>query len=296
MRVFRFFKEAGSFVLYSLLRRQHPAAAAAHNEPARMLAAAAPSEVMCVALLAQASRTSPLLASGAQDGSVCLWDSSSGVLLQRLEAHEPGGRGWVMALLLARHEDGRSGLMLSASYDHTVRVWLRAADDLAGGVMSSSSYPSGLGGGSGANGSGGWTLLHTLNGHTDGVLALEISRQRRHAFSSSNDTTVRVWELQRGACLHVLNDHSSSVAAIGWHLASGCLATGAEDGTIHLWDASGVDGARGGADMAPEPPRVVQSLCIEHCEILCITPSADGTALFCGLEEGSMALLSSHSD
>ena len=103
-------------------------------------------------------------------------------------------------------------------------------------------------------------------------------------------------ELQRGACLHVLNDHSSSVAAIGWHLASGCLATGAEDGTIHLWDASGVDGPRGGADMAPEPPRVVQSLCIEHCEILCITPSADGTALFCGLEEGSMALLSSHSD
>ena len=64
----------------------------------------APSEVMCVALsTAPWARNAPLLASGAQDGSVCLWESSSGRLLQRLEAHTPDGSGWVMALVLSRH-------------------------------------------------------------------------------------------------------------------------------------------------------------------------------------------------
>ena len=39
-----------------------------------------------------------------------------------------------------------------------------------------------------------------------------------------------------------------------------------------------------------EPP-LVQTLTLEGCEVLCIGPSADGTALFCGLDDGSLALI-----
>ena len=318
VRLFRLFKEAASFVLYSLLRKQHtstaaPAAPAAAGTASAFAAAtgsanefaapaaAPPSEVMCVALSSSvlASRNAPLLASGAQDGSVCLWDSSSGRLMHRLQAHEHDGTGWVMALVLSRHADGRSGLMLTASYDHTVRVWSQTADDIGGGGSSfgggSFCSPSagGPGGPGGPGGGPGWVLERTLEGHTDGVLGLELSRTRRHAFSASNDHSVRVWELASGACLQVLEQHGCSVSALGWHLASGCLATGAEDGTVHLWDVAAFDEAASQPPSASEkkPAEIVQTLNIEHCEVLCLVPSADGTALFCGLDDGSLAVL-----
>ena len=36
---------------------------------------------------------------------------------------------------------------------------------------------------------------------------------------------------------------------------------------------------------------LVQSLNLDHCEVLCVAASADGTALFCGLDDGGLAVL-----
>ena len=199
-------------------------------------------------------------------------------------------------MVLDRHENSKSGLMLTASYDQTIRVWSHEADEILGyatggnplsgnsGLAASSSF---WGGSFNSAGSGSWVLRQTLKGHTDGVLGLELSRTRRHAFSASNDHSVRVWELSSGACLQDLRLHECSVSALGWHLASGCLATGAEDGSVHLWDVSAFDDVSGARAQA----ELVQTLSIDHCEILCIAPSADGTALFCGLDDGTFALL-----
>jgi len=52
---------------------------------------------------------------------------------------------------------------------------------------------------------------------------------------------------------------------------------------------------------ALSPPRQVHSLAVvdpsdgdpvARVEVVCLTPSADGTALFCGLDDGNIALLS----
>merc|ERR1712070_806908 len=48
------------------------------------------------------------------------------------------------------------------------------------------------------------------------------------------------------------------------------------------------------SDGTVECPVNVQTLRLEGLEILCITPSADGTALLCGMEDGSLILLASH--
>ena len=69
VRLFRVLKEAGAFVLYSLMRREHGVASARLEERVDERAdAAAPAvnEVMCVALSALASRSAPTVASGAQ--------------------------------------------------------------------------------------------------------------------------------------------------------------------------------------------------------------------------------------
>ena len=251
-------------------------------------------------------RPSPLLLSAAQDGSVCAWSTSTGQCVQRLHAHDH----WVMALALGRRADAsRDGLLLSGGYDGTVRAWVCPADDLAAG-------------------GGGWALCHTLEGHTDGVMSLELSRSRRLGFSGSNDGTVRLWLLADGTCAAVLSGHADGVSAMGWHLASGCLATGSEDGRVMLWDTSELDVPAGvepgllhaaaraaraaaaiaaasgeelvkdvvAAAAAPQA-RLVYSIDLKHAngegaEVCCIRPSADGTALFCGLDDGRVALLS----
>lgn len=117
-----------------------------------------------------------MLTSGAQDGSVCLWNTTKYQKYQTLVAHEAGGSGWVMALVLARPPDDQKGCMLlTASYDHTVGVWV------------SGEWSANYGHGSG----GGWERKHALKGHADGVLGVTLSRSRRIAFSCSNDQTVR---------------------------------------------------------------------------------------------------------
>ena len=206
-----------------------------------------------------------------------------------------------MALVLGRHADGKSGLLLTASYDHTVKVWVRTGDEVGGGLTG---VGAGVGvaalgdGSSGGSGSGGWALVSTLTGHSDGVLALEVSRSRRLAFSGSNDCTVRVWDLMGGVCLQVLTSHESSVSALGWHMSSSSLATGAEDGVILLWSVAALEEAltAGGPSAVAGSGAccsLAQSLRIEGCEVLCIAASADGTALFAGLDDGSFALLAS---
>eukprot|EP00966_Prymnesium_polylepis_P331406 7386959-Prymnesium_polylepis.2 len=89
---------------------------------------------------------------------------------------------------------------------------------------------------------------------------------------------------------------------MGWHHLSGCLATGAEDGMLKLWDAAGFessDGTRGAAEPHGNELRCVHSLEVvggdgTQGEVLALAPSADGTALFCGLDDGTVALLTSH--
>ena len=81
----------------------------------------------------------------------------------------------------------------------------------------------------------------------------------------------------------------SSVSALSWHPATGCLVSSAEDGVIVLWEWPW--DAPASEQQAASPPQPVHRLSIEGCEVLCLRPSADGTALFCGLDDGGIALL-----
>lgn len=80
-------------------------------------------------------------------------------------------------------DDG--GLVVSASEDHTVRVW------------------------DGASGA----LLRTLSGHTERVWGCAISGDGALLVSVSEDQTVKVWDSASGALLRTLSGHNGKVAA-----------------------------------------------------------------------------------
>ena len=313
--LFRMHKEEGCYMLYSLDRKQHTQSGSGHSSPRTDASPRSPfstshSEVMSVAL-SKAARASPLLASGAQDGSVCVWNCSSGALEQRIRAHGPSGAHhcWVMVLLLDRWPDEQhEGLMLTGSYDQTIKVWGHSAERHPAGLRDPSEW-------SGATRSheGKWALQATLEGHRDGILSLALNRRRTLAYSGSNDRTVRVWSIPQGACLYISDEMGGGISALSWHLASGFLTTGSEDGIVRLWDtqhrnqrdlsqwnpsqpwSSGERMSRSqtpsGATMSLVQSMTINGSDMTCAEVLCLAPSADGTALFCGLDDGSIALI-----
>ena len=121
-----------------------------------------------------------------------------------------------MALAMGRR--GEEMLLLTGGFvDRSVKVWVRRADQQA--MALSATAKAADGGNQGANPNpnpnpdpnpdpdpnpnpnpdqggpqgGSWVLEHNLLGHEDGVSAVELSRQRRHAYSGSNDGVVRIW-------------------------------------------------------------------------------------------------------
>jgi WD40 repeat protein/DNA-binding SARP family transcriptional activator len=89
--------------------------------------------------------------------------------------------------------------------------------------------------------------LQTLVGHTDGVWSLSwqkgnhviseaIMLHGRLLASSSADHTVRLWDLDAGQCIHILQGHSNSVLRLAWSSDSGILSSSSDDTTIRLWD------------------------------------------------------------
>ncbi|KAI0073703.1 WD40 repeat-like protein [Panus rudis PR-1116 ss-1] len=111
-------------------------------------------------------------------------------------------------------------LLASCADDHTTRIWP---------VI---------------EGQSGLTISYTLEvlwGHTQTVTS--IAWQPPTAEGESNilatcafDSSVRLWDVRTGECLHVFTDHTLPVYALSFSPDSRFLATGSGDGWLHVFD------------------------------------------------------------
>ncbi|OCF38570.1 F-box and WD-40 domain-containing protein CDC4 [Kwoniella heveanensis CBS 569] len=76
--------------------------------------------------------------------------------------------------------------------------------------------------------------LHRLDGHTLAVRAL--ATHGRICVSGSYDETVRVWDIVKGTCLHVLTGHEAKVYSIVYDRYRNRCASGSMDNTVKVWD------------------------------------------------------------
>ena len=119
--------------------------------------------------------------------------------------------------LQAIDSDAAAPTLFSAGHDRLVKVW-RCTD------------------------SGDHSLVETLVGHTDFVMAVVVAAHTGGrsgtsgfcCFSGSRDTTVRGWRSDGGPAL-VLAGHTGCVFAIGLAADGGMLVSGSGDHTIRLW-------------------------------------------------------------
>jgi WD40 repeat protein len=78
-------------------------------------------------------------------------------------------------------------------------------------------------------------LATLLRGHTRGVSALRFMPDGRTLVTSSDDRTLRVWDLERGQ-QRVLEGHTDEVWGFALSPDSRHLASASKDGTIRLWE------------------------------------------------------------
>jgi len=81
--------------------------------------------------------------------------------------------------------------------------------------------------------------VRVLSGHTEAVSSVAFCLGGRHALSSSNDKTVRLWDLETGQLLHVFEGHSQQVNFVAASPDGRLALSGGRDNILWLWDVEG---------------------------------------------------------
>ncbi|WP_404868388.1 AAA family ATPase [Kitasatospora griseola] len=163
-------------------------------------------EVVAVAVTVLEGR--PHAITGSFDGSVRVWDLTTGAQVRELTGHT----GEVVAVAVTVLE-GRPHA-ITGSFDGSVRVW-----DLTTGAQ-----------------------VREFTGHTGGVRAVAVTvlEGRPHAITTGSfDGPVRVWDLTTGAQVREFTGHTGGVRAVAVTVLEGrphAITTGSFDGPVRLWD------------------------------------------------------------
>jgi len=208
-------------------------------------------------------------ASGSEDQTVRIWDINSDQCLEILQGHTGSVSSVAYSTQRLRLRPTRtldanspgSYILTSASEDQTVRCW-----DVATGQG-----------------------LRTLHGHRNGVWSVAFNPETHALISGSEDKTVRLWDISTSQCLKTLQGHTGRIWSVAFqprvlreaelHCKAPqgtMLASGSEDQTVRLWDAS-------------------TSQCLETLQghsgrVKSVAFSLQGTTLASGSEDSSVRL------
>ena len=161
--------------------------------------------------------------SASDDQTIRIWDWKSRRLITVFTGHEH----YVMNAVFHPTKN----LVLSASLDRTVRIWDTSQ------LMAQPIRPSGFGAiVTGLFSSATTTCVAVLEGHKKGVNHVTVSPFDTSLIAScADDYTVRVWNLDTKATLHVFNGHKQNVSC-GVFVDDGVLVTCGEDARLIAWD------------------------------------------------------------
>lgn len=143
-----------------------------------------------------------LIATGADDKAIKLWDPATGKETRTLMGH----MGEVLALAFS--PDGKR--LVSAGEDKLIKVW-----DLELGKEAL-----------------------TWKGHDERVCALAYDPRGRWLVSGSDDGTAKVWNAATGKLMTQLRGHGFYVTSVAISPDGNRIATGSLDKTVKVWDAA----------------------------------------------------------
>ncbi|KAK3809386.1 MAG: WD40-repeat-containing domain protein [Benniella sp.] len=111
----------------------------------------------------------------------------------------------------------KEDLVASGSSDATVRLW----DVEAGSCRQTLT---------GHNNS-----VLTVAGHSASVVTVKCSPNRDLIASGSGDSTIRLWDVDTGACRRTLGGHTGTVFSVAYSPLGDLMASGGDDKSVRLW-------------------------------------------------------------
>lgn len=85
----------------------------------------------------------------------------------------------------------------------------------------------------------GLTLRHVLRGHESRINRIAWSPNGCYLASPSGDNTIRVWDVESGACISTLIGHQDVVYTVTWASENRKLVSGSWDRKVIFWDVDG---------------------------------------------------------
>jgi len=136
------------------------------------------------------------------DGSVLLWDATTGAPIQAPQLRHGGP-----ATSVAFSPSG--GRLASGGLDRTVTIWDTAT----------------------------WQELRTIHDPTGGVMSVAWSPDEQRVAWAGRDATIKVGNPATGEILDTLRDHTSWVVGVVFSRDGRWIVSGSLDGTLKIWDA-----------------------------------------------------------
>jgi WD40 repeat protein len=119
-----------------------------------------------------------------------------------------------------------------------------------------------------------WKCVHTLTGHSHGVVSVAISPDGQTLASGSRDDTIKLWDLKTGQEIRTLTGHSFYINSVAISPDGQTLASSSSDSTIKLWDL--------------KTGQEIRTLTGHCCESVAISP--DGQTLASSSEDSTIKL------
>jgi len=188
--------------------------------------------------------------SGARDGELRAWDLDWGSARTRLEGHTDAVHSLASTAggsrLLSAGWDGRARL-----WDPTAQLSLGVGDLPGGGGAAVALSPDGRLAAAGLNdaarhedfplivwrvsASGELSEHRRLLGHSQPIRSVAFDASGQRIASASDDRSVRVWNVERGALLQTLEGHAGWVRDVAFHPNRPWLASAGFDESVRLW-------------------------------------------------------------
>jgi WD40 repeat protein/serine/threonine protein kinase len=191
----------------------------------------------------KATRLGDFVATGHQDGSVCLWSTTAAIPSHSIRGPGPVNSVWVSADAARVAFAGQSGCM---------SIWSTRDVPLGGPVTCSGRHDSGivslavdLGGhtavSAGNDGTlGVWDLsnarfMRTIAAHRMGVTAVAITDDGRFCLSGGEDNMCRLWDIESGSQVHAFDRFSHSLVSVSLGQGGSAACAAAITGEVRRW-------------------------------------------------------------
>ncbi|KAJ1992833.1 hypothetical protein H4R33_000880 [Dimargaris cristalligena] len=192
-----------------------------------------------------AGHADQLIASGASDNEIRLWDIDTKQCVNVLKGH--GAKIWDLCC------DSTSTMLASASGDGTVKLWnlenpsqatcVSTLGDHRGDVYSVSYHPLNT-----HITTGGYdkiirlfdthtgTLVKSFGGHDLSVSQVSFNPLGNLIVSGSKDKTIKFWDILSGICIKTISVHLGEVTSVTMNTNGSLLLSSSKDNSTRLWD------------------------------------------------------------